>query len=65
MTVRAKAGLSAQEARRIESELVARGYRAVDGNAWEIRNHEYSMNSDPNKAEPGTGNAKYSICWKT
>ena len=64
MTVKAKGGLSAQEVRNIESELVARGYRAVEENAWDIRNNEYSVNRYPEKAQPASGEARYSICWK-
>ena len=65
MTVKAKGGLSAQEARLIESELVARGYRAMEDSAWDIRNNEYSVNRYRQKAEGRMDNAKYSICWKT
>lgn len=64
MTVRAKGGLSAQEVRHIESELVARGYRAVDENAWDMRNREYSVNRVPEQTRATGGEARYSICWK-
>ena len=66
MTIRSRGGLTFEELRQLEADLLAHGYRPADDRTWEMRRYEYSTSheEDRERPRPATQVQGYSICWR-
>lgn len=66
MTIRSRAGLTFDELRQLEADLLAHGYRPADERTWEMRRYEYSTNREAVADRPSRTPQvqEYSICWR-
>lgn len=66
MTIRSRGGLTFNELRQLEADLLAHGYRPADDGAWEVRRYEYSTNCEADADRPWriAQVQGYSICWR-
>lgn len=66
MTIRSRGGLTFDELRQLEADLLAHGYRPADESTWEMRRYEYSTNreADADRLSRIAQVPGYSICWR-
>jgi hypothetical protein len=66
MTIRSRGGLTFDELRQLEADLLAHGYQPADDGAWEVRRYEYTTNreQDRDRRRLVAEVQGYSICWR-